>query len=320
MPKLAVVVRDQSSNDPLCPYIPQHSLSFDFTPFVSMGKSFVTAVAQCFATRAGALAKETAKHDFYVLRILLGWIGSNAKEFSHFQQKLTNNYRSISVDEWELVLNTWREDFVEGKHRRCETTRANVIRSVNVLIELLVAARVIRPITRLAPIKNSNKKCAPKKCLAEVSRRDSKEIANDQIRQDRNKPLYSDQFSRGVANQNEGIGATDHIAEMVRINKKRLSDLRRCAEEELLKWSDHFNEGERLLGLCDLPFEEIRKTLHKQYQNNVARKWALSKFFPKNQPDIALSRYLTYILYEHGGVVPFGKKSLLCSLRKQNCA
>jgi hypothetical protein len=310
--------RTTSRSDPLRPYISQHSLSFDFAPFVSISKSFVTAVAQCFATRAGALTKDTAKHDFYVLRILLDWIGRNAKEFAHFQQKLTNDHRSISVDEWELVLNTWREDFVEGKHRRCETTRANVIRKVNVLIGSFVAARVIRPITRLAPIKNSNKKGTPKKCLAEVARRDSKEISNDQVRQ--NSHHDADQVSTRVATQNEGIGAGNQIAEMARVNNKRLADLRRCAQEELLKWSEHFNEGERLLQLCDWPFTEIRNALHTKYKNNAARRWALAKVFPEDQPVIALSRYLTYILHEHGGVIPFGGKSRLGAFHTTFCA
>ncbi|MDX6499164.1 MAG: hypothetical protein QOG23_2424 [Blastocatellia bacterium] len=157
MPKLAVVIQDtQSLNDPLCPYIPQHSCSFDFTAFANIGAAFVTEVARVFAVRAGGISKATTRHKHYVIRLLLGWIQANSKSFPTFRRKLFTTYQSILVDEWELVLNTWRDEIVNDEHRRCETSRAQIIRQANVLIENFVGARKMRPISRLAPIKYSS--------------------------------------------------------------------------------------------------------------------------------------------------------------------
>lgn len=286
MPKLAVVIRDtQSSKDPLCPYVPQHSAAYDFRPFVGIGKAFVVAVAGAFAVRVSGLRWGTAKQRHYSIKILLRWIAHNRKLFPVFREKLVNDYQSISVDEWEAVLNTWRDDFVNGERPLTESTRSQVLRAVNVLLEALITARVIRPISRLVPVKDSNKKVIPKKCLAEAS-----------VRQPSTRPAHKKTKGEGLDVQIEAIAC---------LNEKRLKDLRKCAEQELRKWSDHFKEGQNILALSDMPFIEIRKILRTRYRNNTFRIRALRRLFPKDQPKIALARYLTYILNEHGGVIPF---------------
>lgn len=320
MPKLAVVIRNtQSLSDPLRPYIPQHSVSFDFTPFATVGKTFVTAVARAFAVRAGGIGRSATKSDYYTIGMLLGWIQANSESFPAFRHKLLTDYKSILVDEWELVLNTWRDELVNGEHRLRETTRSRIIRVANVLVETFVDARIMRPISRLAPIKHSSKKATPKKCLAEVSQCPSLASTKDPFPYGPGKNPLSDNPSPEDLNESIKGRADDHIQDIVRVNEKRLGDLRRCAEQELKQWSKHFQEGQRLLGLCDMSFPEIRRILHTQYKNNVFRRYALSKLFPKDLPDIALSRYLTYILYEHGGLLPFGRKTRLSSFHIYFC-
>jgi hypothetical protein len=81
------------------------------------------------------------------------------------------------------------------------------------------------------------------------------------------------------------LGRTDdHIKTLASLNKKRLNDLRRCAEKELKTWSEHFAEGQRLLGLCDMSFSEIRQILHTRYRNKAFKGHALSKLFPRTCP------------------------------------
>ncbi len=296
-------------NHPLLPYILQHSTSYDFTRFASIGKGFVTAVARVFALRAGGISKGSSKSDYHVLGILFRWIQSN-QLIPEFRRKLFTDHKSILVDEWELVLNMWRDDFVNAKQRQSETTGAQVIRHMNVLIEAMIASRVLRPISRLAPVKNSNKKVRPNKCLAEVQRLHSPKAAIGQVGGDRSESLVQDNLpSLNRSEMIEGQGAADHIQAVAHLNKKRLADLRRCAEQELRGWSEHFQEGQRILDLCDMSFADIKKILHTRYKNNVFRGKALSRLFPKGLPDLALSRYLTYILHEHGGVIPLGKKT-----------
>ncbi|HKO98140.1 MAG TPA: hypothetical protein VJU86_14175 [Pyrinomonadaceae bacterium] len=322
MPKQEKVNQWMTSlSDPLRPYVPQHQTSYDFTTFAHLGKAFVIALVRVFATRAGGLAKCTAKSDCYALRILLRWIEANGKHFPAFSQKLFHDYQSILVDEWEVVLNTWRDDLVNGKHRQSETTRAQTIRTVNVLLEALVAARIMRPISRLAPVKNSNKKSTPKKCLAEVSSRSLIKEANTPVCGADRESVSADDLSSpdaiGIAELKDG--AADHVEALAHLNQARLTDLRRCAEKELKKWSEHFREGQRLVGLCDMPFSQIKEVLHARYKNNTTRRWALTKLFPRDLPHIALSRYLTYILHERGGLIPFGKKTRLHSFHRYFC-
>ncbi len=320
MPKLAVVIRDsQLLNDPLRPYVPQHSVSFDFTEFANIGAAFVTEVARVFAMRAGGRGKNTGTHDYYTLKLILGWIQANSKSFPTFRRKLFTNYQSILVDEWEVVLNTWRDELVNAEHRRRETSRGGIIRNANVLIETFVGARIMRSISRLAPVKYSNKKATPKKCLAEVSLSPSLNPTNGQLHCDAGTVPLNDNPSPEDPKEIIKGRTDDHIQTIASLNKKRLDDLRRCAEQELKQWSDHFEEGQRLLGLCDMSFSAIRKILHTRYSNNVFRGQALSKLFPKNLPDTALSRYLTYILHEHGGLLPFGSKTRLRSYHSHFC-
>ncbi len=321
MPKLAIMIRDtQSRNDPLCPYIPQHSLSFDFTAFANIGPAFVTEVARVFAMRAGGISESTTQSDHYTLRLILGWVQANSKSFPIFRRKLFTNYQSILVDEWEVVLNTWRDEIVNGEHRRRATARACIIRTANVLIETFVYARIMRPVSRLAPVKRSYKKTTPKKCLAEVSQFPSLAPAKGPFPCGPVKSTLSDNPSPQDVNESIKRRTTDdHIQDIAHLNQKRLDSLRKCAEQELKQWSKHFEKGQKLLGLCDMSFPEIKRILHTRYKNNVFRRYALSKLFPKDLPDIALSRYLTYILYEHGGLVPFGRKTRLRSFHFNFC-
>jgi hypothetical protein len=300
-------------NDPLRPYVPQHQAFYDFSPFAGVGKTFLKAVVRVFAAHAGGLAKGTAIFERYALRSLLRWIEANGNDFPAFRQKLRHDYKSILVDEWEVVLNTWRDDLVNGGHQLSDTTRACTIRVVNALIKAFVAARIMKPISRLAPVRNSNKKAKPKKCLAEVSRQHLTQESATSFR-----GADSESLSTGALSPPEAFGIADikgrvddHIETIAHVNQERLADLRKCAEQELKKWSEHFCEGQRLLGLCDMPFSQIRKGLHTRYKSNGGRGRALSRLFPKRLPDIALSRYLTYILYENGGLVPFGWKTRL---------
>jgi hypothetical protein len=295
-------------NHPLLPYIPQHSTSYDFTRFASIGEGFVTAVAKVFALRAGGISKVTSKSDYHALGLLFRWIQSN-QLIPEFRRKLFRDHKSILVDEWEMVLNMWRDDFVNGKRSQSETAGAQVIRIVNVLLEALVASRVLRPISRLAPVKNSNKKMRPKKCLAEVQQLYSPKSATRQAGGDLSQPFFPDDLSSLASGTNAARGTADYIQAVAHLNKTRLEALRRCAEQELKGWREHFKEGQRILDLCDMSFPDIRKILHKHYRNNVSRGWALRRLFPKSLPDLALSRYLTYVLHEHGGIIPLGKKT-----------
>lgn len=313
MPRQRRVPKQPASiNDRLRLYILQHSLSVDFTEFANLGPAFVTEVARVFAMRAGGISKSTTKCNHYTLRLLLGWIQTNSKSFPAFRRKLFTNYQSIMVDEWEVVLNTWRDEIVNGEHRRRETSRAFIIRAANVLIETFVDARIMRPVSRLAPVKHSNKKTTPKKCLAEVSQLPSAiPTEGAPFPCGSGKSPLSDNPSLQDLNESIKGRTEDHIQAIARLNKKRLDDLRRCAERELKQWSKHFGEGQRLLGLCHMSFPEIRTVLHTRYKNNAFRRYALSKLFPKDVPDIALSRYLTYICMSTGGYYPSAAKHVL---------
>jgi hypothetical protein len=286
-------------NHPLCPYIPQHSASFDFRPFEDLGKPFVTAVVSVFAKRAGGYGKSAAKQDYHSLEVLFRWIQSCMETFPGFRQKLRANYKAISVDEWESVLHTWRDEFVNGKNEKSESTRAQIIRDVNVFIDAWVCAKILKPISRLAPIRYANKKARPKKCLAEVSNNSVKHRSIEESGLDQE--TQSSRFSTEDIAQN---GRRDTAAALAKINKQRLGDLRRCAEEELKVWYNHFMEGERLLRLCDMPFSKIRKVIHSKYCTLETRRRAIAKLFPKRSPDLTLSRYLTYVLHEYSGLIP----------------
>src|SRR6267154_3638955 len=217
-----------SCRDLLQPYSPQHLISFDFNPFISLGREFVIAIARTFAVRAGAVGKGTAKHDYYALKILLGWIQANRQSFPTFRRKLLINYKSIEVDEWESILSTWRNQLVQGEQERKGSTQAQLIRAINVFIEAWINAGIIKPVTRLVPVKHSNKLAKHKKCLGEI-------------------PTTS---------------LEPDAATLATLNNERLRDLRKCAEQEFKTWYDHFQEGERLLQACDMSFSEIRRIIH----------------------------------------------------------
>jgi hypothetical protein len=278
--------RSRPPQDPLKPYIPQHSKSFDFASFVPLSKPFVIAIVGTFATRAGTVSKATAKRDYYALGVLLGWIQKRSKSFPTFRQKLLKNYKSISVDEWELVLSTWRNELVQGHEEQVgASTRAQLIRAINVFIEAWIAARILKPITRLIPVKYANQMTKPKKCVGEVVRVGDGSFSKDES-----------------TNSAEALG---------KVNHQRLRDLRRCAENEFRIWHDHFREGERLIRSCDMSFGDMRRIIHGKYRNVATRTWALRRLFPKNSQELTLSRYLTYALHENGGLIRYRTKSLL---------
>jgi hypothetical protein len=259
----------------------------------------MTAVVSVFAKRAGGYRKSAAKRDYYSLGVFFSWIQSCWETFPAFRQKLWANHKAISVDEWESVLHTWRDEFVNGKNEKSESTRAQVVRVVNVFIDAWACAKILKSVSRLTPVKHANKKAKPKKCLAEVS---NNSLSYRHIEE--SEAIRENHSSRFPAEDITQNGRKDIGAALAKINKQRLGDLRRCAEEELKVWHNHFKEGERLLLLCDMPFGEIRRIVHSKYRNTNAKRWAIRRLFTNQTPDLAVSRYLTYVLHEHGGVIP----------------
>jgi len=273
-----------------------HDRHFDFTQFGIIGEEFVSAFANAYVQYGSTLSLTTVLGHFSTVVNFLRWVVRHQEHLEPFLFSLRTDYRKAEPNEWEHVIALWR-DVVIGNTEVRNRRKYNLIKSLNIVIKKMVAFGVVPKFSLIGP-PSRFRPSRPTKTLAEVSvqghSNQNSEIL-DRVLSNSTETGIDLQVKRDflttLVNENGKILGTPeaHANELMKINSRRLEAVRNCAEEDFLKWVDHWKQGRQLLERCDMSFEEIAVAA-RRYSRSAKR------VFPPSDPAISLSRLIKFFL------------------------
>jgi hypothetical protein len=304
-------------NKALCLFDRGNNRFFDFAEFAPLGEAFMSAFALGFIRYTASVKLDAAQGAFCATVRFLGWVDSRQKELVQFVSKLKSDYTTVSAKEWEDVVALWRDDLI-NQPRPGRVTKYNYISNLNTVLKRMAGLGIVPKITLIRAPRKLREASRPTRTLIEVNSQSVKEDTQTILEEALAgaKGTYIDiqvkkDFLATLLNETgEILGSSrEHARVLMEINTKRLRMIRECASKDFQKWHDHWIEGQRLLQLCDLSFEEIAEVIAQR----ASRIWGFRRLFPKSNPQLSLARLLKYFS-EHpeyrGRIVGWPEKSL----------
>ena len=278
--------------------------------FKSLGIDFISQIIISFQEYSERVRKPTFEEKFNALRVLFRWMIENKSNHPEFFDQLYKDYKELVINgqiKWEMILGYFRADF--GMRDLAWSTKSKRIACINKILKNLEVDSIL---PYVEPIKTWERRVESKRSVAEVHRSNIDE-RSDVISMISDMGLESDddQSLRTFigALLDEGIPTADpknFRRNVLSVLDKRLSDMRRAAEDEIVKEYAYFENGKRLLSLCDMDGQEIAtrlETLCKKI-NKKSKSWreGMNSLFPNS--DLGKARLLAYIDFRYNGIFP----------------
>lgn len=314
-------------NNPFYCYVEKHDATYNFEVAKVLDPDLGLRIVKCWEKKWGIQSENTARHEYLATRYFLQfWVNMAASgdgRFGAISRKLMDGVAPDSAD-MLYVLAEFREHVLTNEKGRKVT---KLLHNVNALFDVLNREGVLPKALHLRKPGRDWKKhnpARPKLSLAEVS---SSKIAEDELGA-LVEPLIAERFSKDEiievtrldflkALVDEGFQVTssreDHVRHIGDLNRKRLADLRRCAEDELLECWAIYQRGQKLLVECDLSYKEDIEPLVYEWLrlSEKTRGRAIGKarlarliFDEAEDSDTKIARYLCLCEGRWDGFVP----------------
>ena len=316
------IVKSVSNESPYEFHLRDHDRAYCYEQYAALGHEFITALVSELPRIYLRLKNPSAKQMHESIRSLFTYAcaqrsAGTQREF--FAQLASADFRSIPAIQWESLLYGWREEqgsrAIPGAESiELKTAHQSVKRIARLWLDL---ARVgITPKVDLIGYKGG------KRGNDSRSRRSFAQLSPAKTRPTANQREVITQLSKFCdESEREEMGefvsslchvlspsivkrlTTVQIIDEIRsLNKSRLSELRKCAEGDFLKWSAHWSVGERALAASQLPASEL---LHRLDSSELAvserRRNATSLLFRGHKQQL-LGNALNYVLATQGGI------------------
>lgn len=293
----------RQSNLPLRPYDQNNRRHFDFRPFQGLGNEFISAFGAAFVKYSATVTTGTACSAFSTAVNFLKWLDANQTQVPRLISALRVNYEESNPKDWETAVNIW-QDHIIAKDTIQNVTKFNYIKGLGGILRTMFIFGVI-PRFHLVRTPRSLRQSRATKTVAEVTSPDSKtailkileKTLNDSKTSDNDSEAKRDFLMTLVAETGAIRGTPyEQAAELMRINRERLLTIRRCAEEDFLKWVTWWKDGQRALMACDLSFEQIDSALTRKMYGSFGP--FSVDLFPHKNPTLSLSRLLTFLSFQ----------------------
>ncbi|PLX85388.1 MAG: hypothetical protein C0617_04790 [Desulfuromonas sp.] len=324
-------------NSPYVANIDKHKRFYSFEKYRPLDSELILEIVEVFKKEFESKAKATTQNSFFsICAFLEFWIeqaSNGAPGYLNISRKLMDGEKP-NHEEMEMVLTRFREHVLHSGMWTGGVLQ-NYFGNINRLFRALDREGVLpKPIDLKQPGRGwkANKNNRPKKSLAEVpattfSEKELKKIVEPLLE----KNVSSDEIVEATKNDflktlaADGFDITasqeEHLKHIADLTEKRLSSLRRCAEDELLKWYETYQAGQKLLKSCDLSYEKgILPLIEEWLQASNRSNTKLARILYRNQEtpkDVALSRYLCLIENRWNGILPTSQHWELHSFNKE---
>ena len=293
----------KQSNLPLRPYDHINGRYFDFRPFQRIGYEFLVAFAAAFVKYSSTVAAGTAGSAFSTAVNFLKWLDVNQTQVPRLISALRADFEQADPKDWEAAVNIWKDQII-AKDTIQNVTKFNYIKGLGGILRRMFIFGVI-PRFYLARTPRNLRQSRATKTVAEVTSPDSKtailkilgQTLNNSKTKDNDSEAKRDFLMTLVAETGAIRGTPyEQAAELMRINRDRLLTIRRCAEEDFLKWVTWWEDGQRALIDSDLSFEQVDSALTSKVYGSFGP--FSVDLFPDSNPGLSLSRLLTFLSFQ----------------------
>jgi hypothetical protein len=242
----------------LAPWVSRHGRHYDFNELADIySENVAIRVRDAFLKYCTKYASGTARIRYASTLRLLRWLSRSPIAGPRIVATLRNGDKP-DADLFEQACGAWRAEQVSDLRGRKETTVSGIIHTVNLVVRYLALAGIVPRIKSLKPIAGAKRKTKPRRSFAEVSRR-LREVAHDalhRIAQAREIIVPASEENAFLRALEEEAYLRDDLPEdtvsAIRVLlSDRLAALRKCAEEDFLKWQRLWDEGKSLIDNVD---------------------------------------------------------------------
>ena len=317
---------EHPNNSPFYVTVDKHVKTYDISFVTALDRVLAAEVAQCFKIRVETLGKSTATSQLAYIREFFGfWIDQTAsgdKRFTVIGKALANGEKPSSED-IEFVLRSFQSSVCEkaGKRNTCVAQFS----AINKFFEVLSRQGVLPQSYELrVPASSKSQSLVagsrPKLSLAEVpTKRFPEEEVEDLIRPLLEKRFSKDEvveltrkdFLKTLASEGYAVSKSrrEHLKFIEEINERRLRDLRKAAEDELLDCWFEYERGQKILEGCDLSYEKdivqlIQEHLSLPYKQGWGKNRLWRELFAGVDTEVRIARYLRILESRYNGIFP----------------
>ncbi len=282
--ELELIVGGIDLSDPLKPYIARHSYKYDFTFLTNhlLHPQLARDMASAFAIRLSKVKKTRGKQKHHTVKKIekaMFWLFNylDSGKQTTFKLSVKQSFKEGVMpegDDWQKVMDAFRAAIFRTKNNPFVDSEApNTLRTFKDAVKpYLDCCKTLGllPGFNLKAKKNSSAglKQGKNKLLSDLSRKklseknvekllggylDMKVAEHDIIEREKRAAIIS-LATTGI--DVSGLNDDEIVQEIYRVNKSRLAELRRVAEEEFsVAWKIYL-EGQELLESCDLSYED----------------------------------------------------------------
>ncbi len=292
----------------LNPYVAAHKRWYHFSDLEgSFGSAFLRTLASGFARSVSGLV--SGKAQYRGLRGILELIAARPDEFADLIAAARQTGQ-VPAEAWERAAWAWRDEVAArvGASPLKDAGAHALIKAARRALDLCADMGVLPRVRALRGIRGARAKAQARPVLAAAEPAQADPIfqalqqaaATVDVRVE---PEEARMFLANIAAERAGRTdlPTDPVQAIRQINQERLDALRRCAEADFQLWSGHLEEGRRLLSEADIAPDQIAAFFAG---GDRPRDHAGGPFSEKVPLRLRQARYLAYVDYAHGGLVP----------------
>lgn len=305
---------------PLVLRIDRHKRSYDYSAYKDIAPRFIHSMMPVLNTIYAECSASVAKNAHNALLKFLGYLAQRSAQQPDsifFQLLCLGRMSAIDGLKWEKIIYQWRDEVQRvNSENGCspKTAHAIVMWLAFVWRHLAVAGCV--PDVKIVGFKNAKRvsNTKSKRSLAQLFVSEAKISAAEEKLLVKIERFTS---TKDKAEAREFIGALcreispkivagltleDLVLKMHDLNASRLRVLRNCAEDEFLRWYEHWIVGTSALAQASFENEKLVDLLDNPMRSTSERRRNSTRYLYSGNQSVRLGNVLQYFLATQQGV------------------
>jgi hypothetical protein len=302
--------------------IEKHRRSYDYTPYQPLASRFLLLVVPVLAVLYVSYSAGRAKKLHGSLTNFLRYL-KDQKDWDispdFFEALQSDRCTSIPDRQWETMIYRWRDSLIDSTStdkRPSLITCNSKVKALAVIWDRLAGAGIVPKISIIG-FKNARRKGASK------SRRSLAQLTpNENLIEEGDQAIWSSiyrifdhtereeglEFIRSLyyaipAEELKLLSIEGMIEKIHELNSIRLNSIRKCAEEDFIRWYDHWKYGQAALEATTYSAEELVKLVDSPLLS-VSERRCNSRNLLFSGPELCrLGNALLYVLATRNGIV-----------------
>jgi hypothetical protein len=305
---------------PLVLHIEKHKRSYDCSAYKDIAPRFIHSMMPVLNTIYAEYSASTAKNAHNALLKFLGYLAQRSAqqpESIFFQLLRLGRMSAIDGLQWEKIIYQWRDEVQRVNFENgCSPKTAHAIVMWLAFIWRHLAAAECVPDVEIVGFKNAKRisNTKPKRSLAQlladeikISKAEEKLLAKFERFTSTADKVEAKEFisalCREISPKNiAGLTLEGLVTKIHDLNASRLRVLRKCAEDEFLRWYEHWLAGASALAQASFDSEKLVDLLDNPMRSTSERRRNSTMYLYSGHKSVRLGNVLQYFLATQQGV------------------